>query len=113
MYEWQHSKEGQKVTNKQKRDGGHKPKMSTAKKLKLKVATLEAKLKESDENFTYDDIEACIASASTPSKTTSFAAGTKAPAKSTPLPAPPTDTRAAAAVALKNLLMVWANATLP
>ena len=104
LYEWQHSKEGQKVTNKQKRDGGHKPKMSTAKKVKLKVATLEAKLKESDKNFTYDDIEACIASASTPSKTTYFAASTKAPAKSTPLPAPPTDTRAAAAVALKNLL---------
>ena len=105
LYEWQHSKEGQKATNKQKRDGGHKPKMSTTKKLKLKVATLEAKLKESDKNFTYDDIEACIESASTPSnKTTSFAAGTKPPAKSTPSPAPPTYTRAAAAVALKNLL---------
>jgi hypothetical protein len=95
LYEWQRSKEGSAITQKQKSASGHKSKPSTAKKLKMKVATLEAKLKASNEGVTYDELAACIASAET-SKTITFQTDTKPPADDTP--------RSAAAVALKNLL---------
>jgi hypothetical protein len=97
LYEWQRSKEGKQITQKQKQKAGIKDSQSTKSKLQSKIASLEAKLKEASKEPTLEELTACIASAHKPTS------APLSPPQATP-PVLPPHPHVIAAIQLKSAL---------
>ena len=64
LYEWQNTKEGKEAISKQRGDDGKDSKQESKKKMRAKINSLEAKLKQANEEPTLEELQACIAAAS-------------------------------------------------